>query len=329
MPTSWPPVAVMMVVRDEALHLREAVESILAQEYPGPMRVAVAVGPSKDGTEQVAAELAATDARVTVVENPSGRTPSGLNSAVKATDEPVIVRVDGHALLPPGYVKRAVELLDETGAVNVGGVMGAEGTTPFERSVAAAMSSPFGVGGGRFHYGGEPGPADTVYLGTFRREALEGAGGYDETFTRAQDWELNHRLRGRGGLVWFTPELRVTYRPRPTLRKLALQYRDYGRWRRVVMRRHSDSVRWHYLVPPVTVVGLVVGLALVLAGQPIGWLAPAAYAAANLTASAIVGRRLRADEALRLPLVFAAMHLSWGVGFLTSSRRLARSVSHG
>lgn len=321
----WPPVAVVMVVRDEELHLGEAVASILRQDYPGPLRVAVAVGPSKDRTLEVARDLASVDPRVTVVENPTGRTPAGLNAAVAATDEPVVVRVDGHAVLPPGYVRRGVELLDETGAVNVGGIMAAEGTTSFERSVAAAMSSPFGVGGGRFHYGGEPGPADTVYLGVFRRAALEQAGGYDESFTRAQDWELNHRLRGAGGLVWFAPELRVTYRPRATIKALARQYRDYGRWRRVVMRRHSDSVRWHYLVPPVTVLGILAGLALVLVGQPVGWLAPAGYAAANLAASGIVGRRLSARDAFRLPLVFATMHLSWGWGFLTSPRGLGRA----
>jgi glycosyltransferase involved in cell wall biosynthesis len=321
----WPAVAVVMVVRDEALHLEEAVRAILAQDYPGELRVAEAVGPSKDGTEHVAAALAAADARVTVVPNPTGRTPAGLNAAVEATDEPIVVRVDGHAVLPPGYVRRGVELLDETGAVNVGGVMAAEGTTGFERSVAAAMSSPFGVGGSRFHYGGEPGPVDTVYLGIFRREALVAVGGYDEHFTRAQDWELNHRLRAVGGLIWFAPELRVTYRPRPTLAKLARQYRDYGRWRRVVMRRHSDSVRWHYLVPPVTVLGIGAGLVLVVLGQPVGWIAPAGYAAANLTASALVGRRIAARDAVRLPLVLATMHLCWGWGFLSSRRDLGRS----
>lgn len=323
--TQWPPVAVVMVVRDEELHLVEAVGSVLEQEYPGALRLALAVGPSKDRTLEVAHALAAADPRITVVENPTGRTPAGLNAAVAATDEPVIVRVDGHAVLPAGYVRRGVEILEETGAVNTGGIMAAEGTTPFERSAAAAMSSPFGVGGGRFHYGGDPGPADTVYLGIFRRAALEQVGGYDESFTRAQDWELNHRLRGAGGLVWFAPELRVTYRPRPTLRALARQYRDYGRWRRVVMRRHSDSVRWHYLVPPATVMGLLLGGALILVGQPVGWLAPAGYAAANLAASALVGRRLRVLDALRLPLVFATMHLSWGWGFLTSPRRLGRT----
>lgn len=321
---TWPDVSVVMVVRNEALHLAEAVGSVLEQDYPGRLSVAVAVGPSTDGTEHVAADLAAKDPRVLVVDNPTGRTPAGLNAAVKATCSPVVVRVDGHAVLPHGYVRRGVELLEETGAVNVGGVMAAEGTTTFERAVAAAMSSPFGVGGGRFHYGGEPGPADTVYLGIFRREALERAGGYDEHFTRAQDWELNHRLRANGGLVWFAPELRVTYRPRPSIKALARQYRDYGRWRRVVMRHHRDSVRWHYLVPPVTVAGLVVGVVLIALGQPVGWLAPGAYAAANLGASVTLARRLRPAEAVRMPLVLGTMHLCWGWGFLTSPRSLAR-----
>lgn len=321
---TWPDVSVVMVVRNEALHLAEAVRSILEQDYPGRLGVAVAVGPSSDGTEQVAADLAAQDERVLVVDNPTGRTPAGLNAAVRATSSPVVVRVDGHAVLPPGYVRRGVELLEDTGAVNVGGVMAAEGTTTFERAVASAMSSPFGVGGGRFHYGGEPGPADTVYLGIFRREALERAGGYDEHFTRAQDWELNHRLRANGGLVWFAPELRVTYRPRPTIKALARQYRDYGRWRRVVMRHHRDSVRWHYLVPPLTLLGILAGLALVLLGHPLGWLAPGAYAVANLAASGLLARRLRPAEAVRMPLVLATMHLCWGWGFLSSPRSLAR-----
>ena len=97
---------------------------------------------------------------------------------------------------------------------------------------------------------------------------LERAGGYDASFVRAQDWELNHRIRGAGGTVWFTPDLRVTYRPRPTVRALARQYRDYGRWRRVVMRRHPDSVRVTYLVPPAATAAVLAGGALALDRPP-------------------------------------------------------------
>ena len=106
--------------------------------------------------------------------------------------------------------------MQETGADNVGGIMAAEGVTPFEQAVAWAMTSPAGVGSARFHTGGRAGPADSVYLGVYRRAALEQVGGYDESYLRAEDWEMNHRIRQAGGLIWFQPGLRVTYRPRAT-----------------------------------------------------------------------------------------------------------------
>jgi len=322
----WPRLSVVMTVRDEQRHLRACVQRVLDQDYPGELEMVVAVGPSRDATAQIARDLEQRHPQLRLVDNPSGRTPAGLNAALAAAGGEVVARVDGHAMLPPGYLRRAVELLTETGAANVGGVMAAEGTTPFERAVATAMTSPFGVGAGRFHYGGEPGPADTVYLGVFRREALERAAGYDESFLRAQDWELNHRIRGAGGTVWFTPELRVTYRPRPTLSALARQYRDYGRWRRVVMRRHPDSVRLHYLAPPAAVVAVAAGSALALAGRRIGLLAPVGYAASVLAAAGVAGRGLPVEVRLHLPLVFATMHGAWGYGFLTSPSDLGRAA---
>lgn len=322
----WPRVSVFMTVRDEERHLGASVAGVLAQDYPGELELVVAVGPSRDCTASIAAGLEQAHEQVHVVDNPSGRTPDGLNAAVARTTGDVLARVDGHAVLPPGYLRRAVEVLRETGAANVGGVMAAEGTTAFETAVATAMTSPFGVGGGRFHYGGEPGPADTVYLGVFRREVLERAGGYDATFVRAQDWELNHRIRGAGGTVWFTPDLRVTYRPRPTVRALARQYRDYGRWRRVVMRRHPDSVRVTYLAPPAATLAVLAGGALGLTGRRLGLVPAAGYALAVAAASVVTGRGLPAGVRARLPLVFATMHHSWGWGFLTSPRRLGRGA---
>ncbi|MBA2529133.1 MAG: glycosyltransferase family 2 protein [Euzebyales bacterium] len=312
-----------MPIRNEGGHLASSVAAVLAQDYPVGFEVVLAVGPSADDTAAVAARLAAGDPRVRVVGNPSGATAAGLNRAIAAARGEIIVRVDGHATLPPGYVRRAVELLDETGAVNVGGVMGAEGTTPFEQAVAAAMSSRFGVGDARFHYGGRPGPVDSVYLGVFRRDALAAAGGFDEAFVRTQDAELNHRLRAAGGIVWFSPELRVTYRPRGTMAGLARQYFDYGRWRRVVVRRHPESLRWRQVVAPLAVVANVSGLALGISGRRLGLLLPGTYLAAVLGASAVAGRQLPPAALARLPGVFAVLHHAWGAGFLTSPRRLA------
>lgn len=317
-----------MPVREEAAGLPRTVEGVLAQDYPGPLEVVLAVAPSTDRTAAVAQRLAAGDRRVRVVANPTGTTPAGLNAAIGASSGAVVARCDGHALLPPGYLRRAVALLEETGADNVGGVQRAVGTSPSGRAVAAAMTSRFGVGDARFHYGGAPGPADTVYLGVFRRAALERVGGYDETLLRSQDSELNWRITATGGTVWFDPELVVDYQPRETLRSLARQYFAYGRYKRLVLRRHPRSLRWRQLVPPAAVLANAAGLAVGLAGRragPARWAAlsvPGAYLAAVVAASAVAGRGLPAASAVRLPAVFATMHHAWGLGFLTSPRRL-------
>ena len=325
----WPAVSVVMPVLDEERHLREAVAGVLAQDYPGELELVMALGPSSDRTDAIAAELVVEhEPRVRTVPNPSGTTPAALNAAIAAARHPVVVRVDGHAVFPADYVRTAVEVLEETGADNVGGIMAAEGSTPFERAVARAMTSRLGVGSAPYHTGGEAGPADSVYLGAFRRVALDRVGGYHEGFVRAQDWEMNLRIRRSGGLVWFTPRLRVAYRPRADVRSLARQYRDYGRWRRVVMRRHAGSVTLRYLAPPVTLVavtaGAVAGVAGLLSGRPVltaGLVLPAGYAALVLVGAAVTGRGLPPGVAARLAVVYPTMHDSWAVGFLTSRHR--------
>jgi glycosyltransferase involved in cell wall biosynthesis len=306
-----------MPLLNEEKHLTEAVEAVVGQRYPGELEIVLAVGPGHDDTLGVARRLAEQNPCITVVENPTGRTPEALNLAVAAARHDVIVRVDGHGFLSEGYIERAVRLLEETGAANVGGIMLAQGETDFEKAVAVAMTSPLGVGGSRFHTGGEAGPADTVYLGVFRREWLDKAGGYDPRFTRAQDWELNYRIRQAGGLVWFDPDLTVRYRPRGSFRALARQYRDYGRWRRVVASHHQGSINARYLAPPTALVLTALGLVGGFFYRPL-WAIPAGYAAGVVVGGAAVARGEGAAVAVRMPAVLATMHGSWGFGFLTS-----------
>jgi glycosyltransferase involved in cell wall biosynthesis len=308
----------VLPVLNEQRHLAAAVASVLAQDYPGPLEVVLALGPSTDRTDAVAADLAAADRRVHTVANPTGRTPNGLNAAIAASRYPIVARVDGHSELPRDYLRTAVDLLDRTGADNVGGLMWAEGVTDVEKAIARAMTSKLGVGNARFHVGGEEGPADTVYLGVFRRTALERVGGYDETFARAQDWEMNFRIRESGGQVWFSPAMRVAYRPRPSLRALGRQYFHYGRWRREVMRRHPESVNLRYLAPPVALVGFTAGLLAGVAGWRWAFVAPGGYLVLVTAGSVVVGGGLPVRARLVLPAVLATMHGAWGAGFLTS-----------
>jgi succinoglycan biosynthesis protein ExoA len=334
----YPPVSVVMPVRNEERHLAESVRHVLGQDYPGPLELVLAVGPSADRTEQIARELAGQEPRVTVVANPSGKIASALNLALRTARHQVIARIDGHALFPPDYLTAAVAILAQTGAADVGGVMAAEGETPFQQAVAWGMTSKAGVGSAGWHTGGQAGPADSVYLGVYRREMIEQAGGWDEEMLRAEDWELNYRIRARGGLVWFTPELRVTYRPRASLRALGAQYFHYGRWRRVVVREHPETASFRYLAPPaaaaLNTIGLVAGLAglvglAISAPAAVAWLTvglavPLFYLAGVSAVSTVLSRGLTAGVRAQLPLILTVMHMCWGAGFLTSPRGLHR-----
>jgi glycosyltransferase involved in cell wall biosynthesis len=325
-----------MPVLNEENYLEAAVLAILSQDYEGPIQVVLALGPSTDRTNEVAARIIAGDVRVSSVQNPTGRTPEGLNTALAATTQEIVVRVDAHSELSDGYIRLAVETLQRTGADNVGGIMGARGVTKFEKAVAAAMTSPLGVGSAPFHTGGSEGPAETVYLGVFKRSALERVGGYDPAFTRAQDWEMNYRIRSIGGKVWFNPDLFVTYRPRPNVFKLAKQYFEYGSWRHEVMRRHPETRRTksalRYFVPPLAVALIVIGKILGSIGFLLnnfygqdsaliwGYIFPIGYLALTLVSSFTLVRRARGG-ALWLPIVLITMQMSWGIGFLTSRKK--------
>lgn len=315
-----PAVSVILPVLNEEAHLADSIQSILSQNYQGAFEVILALGPSSDRTDEIAKALATQDARVKLVSNPTGKTAAGLNLAIAKSNNPVIVRVDAHAEIPNDYLTLAVEILRETGAVNVGGVMAAEGITKFEIAVARAMRSPLGVGASRFHTGGKAGEVDTVYLGSFRREAITQAGGFDERYTRAQDWELNHRLRKNGGLIYFDPRLQVTYRPRPNLRKLAKQYFQYGTWRRVVSRSHSGTINLRYLAPPVTLIGTAFSLFSGFLLHPILYIPAAIYGLFVAISSLILGRSI--SERLYLLAIIPTMHFSWGAGFITSTKAL-------
>jgi succinoglycan biosynthesis protein ExoA len=318
-------ISVILPVLNEEKYLEDSVNSILSQNFIGAIEVILAVGPSQDQTMRIAQSIQSRDSRVVVVENPSGKTAAGLNLAIAAARYSIIVRVDGHSQIPKDYCETAFQILEQTGAVNVGGIMAAEGVSLFERAVARAMRSPLGVGASRFHTGGGAGESDTVYLGCFRKEALVAVGGFDERFTRAQDWELNFRLRQSGGVVYFDPRLKVTYRPRSTVKALAKQYFEYGRWRRVVSRRHQGSINYRYLAPPFTVAATSLSL---IAGALFGplFLIPAlVYSVFILGASIIIGKSM--GEILCLPTILLTMHISWGLGFLTSPKSLAPAVT--
>lgn len=320
-----PGVSYVMPVLNEEQHLERAVRTILAQRYDGEKEIVLALGPSSDRSDEIAERIAAEDPRVRLVPNPGRDIPIGLNLAIANSRHPVVIRVDAHSELTPDYTERGIAALAAEGAANVGGIMRAAGRTSVQRAIAAGYNSPYGLGGGAYHGDGTPGPAESAYLGIFRREALDAVGGYDPGIRRGEDWELNLRIRRAGGLIWFDPSLGVTYWPRASYGALSRQFFATGAWRAVITRRHPRETPWRFYAPGTLVLGLAASL-VVLVLQSIGlvpwpwWslvhLVPLAYVCAVLFATT----RLQGLHGIRARLLGLAalvtMHLSWGAGFL-------------
>jgi len=321
--STFPPVSVILPILNEERDLSNCISAILQQDYPSEIEVILALGPSEDKTTQIAEKLSVSDSRIKLVSNPTGQTAVGLNLAIKVSSNEIICRIDGHSEISNNYVKTAVEILQQKNAVNVGGLMYADSDSGLQRVVAQAMRSKLGVGPSKFHTGGSAGESDTVYLGTYKKAAVLAAGGFDERYIRAQDWELNYRLRKNGGLIWFDPRLQVTYRPRSSFKKLAKQYFQYGRWRRVISRQHKNTVNFRYLAPPFAVVTNTLSIFFSIIINPL-FIAPLlTYFCALIIGSLFIGRKV--IDKLIMPFVLATMHFSWGIGFITSPKKLFKN----
>ncbi|GAA5028419.1 glycosyltransferase family 2 protein [Microbacterium fluvii] len=326
-------VSFVMPVLNERDYLERAVRTVLAQRVDGPSELVLALGPSHDGTTELAERLAAEDHRIRLVDNPAADIPVGLNLAIRASSHPTVVRVDAHSELEADYARAAVAVLDRERAANVGGVMRADGRTPFQRAVARAYNSPIGLGGGAYHGGHAAGPAESAYLGVMRRAVLEEVGMFDESIRRGEDWELNLRIRSAGYRVWFDPALSVTYWPRESWPRLARQFFATGQWRGELVRRFGRRNALRFFAPPALVLAVVLSLvvwALQLAGViEGGWSLLASLAHLPVAAYAVLvigvavgtgGGRGWRDKGWTLA-VLPTMHLSWGAGFLLGAAR--------
>ena len=305
-------ISFVMPVRNEAKHLATAVQAVLSQEHKGGQEVILAIASSADSTHEIAADLKRQyKSKLVVVDNPAGDTATGLNLAIEQSRYETVIRVDAHSNLSQGYAATAQELLQETGAANVGGMMVAEGEGEFQRAVAYGYNNRIGLGGGSFHLGGKAGPAESVYLGCFQRSWLNKVGGFDPKWVRGQDWELNKRLREAGGTVWFDPRLKATYYPRDNWPALAKQFFNTGIWRGRLTREAPAQSAIRYWIPPLLVLSTIFWLPVTL------YLLVIAFAAMN-------ANDLKPATRLWLMIVLPTMHYAWGIGFWWGLARGAR-----
>jgi glycosyltransferase involved in cell wall biosynthesis len=321
-------VTIISPCRNEAKRVAGFVRSLMAQELDGfTWEAIVADGKSDDGTRE-ALDRCTPGTNVRVIDNPERIVSTGLNRAVREARGRVIVRMDMHTEYAPNYVARCLELLNETGASNVGGPARTKPAGRVGAAIAAAYHSPFGCGGARFHDPDYRGWVDTVTYGCWEKSYLETVGLFDEELVRNQDDELNLRIVRAGGRIWQDPSIVSWYQPRNSLRALFLQYFQYGFWKVAVIRKHRLPASPRHLIPGTFTaanLGLAIGLTLAALGGATSavqflaglWLLVwTAYLVLAAAASVHAARKHGWPLLPLLPIVFATLHFSYGLGFL-------------
>ena len=311
-----PRVTVVIPMRNEERLLAKCLDSVLANEYPRDrLEILVIDGMSVDGSRRIAEDYARRHPCIRLLENPQQIQAAALNIGIREAGGDIVIRMDAHTTYAQDYIRECVTALQRTGAVNVGGALRAVGTDYLSNTIAIGVTSPFGTGDARFRYSEQEEWVDTVYLGAWYKRTLEDVGGFDEAWRVNEDYQLNYRLRLAGGKILLSPKIRCEYYVRGSLSGLVRQYFLDGFWKVKTLTAYPDSLRWRQFAPPCFVLAIAVSLVVLPFWWKVGLIVPGLYLAANFTASFQAAGRRGLNYLPFLPIVFAAIHLSWGVGF--------------
>jgi len=329
-----PAVSVVIPCHNEAEFIEQLLDAVRLQDIR-PVEVIVV-------------DNGSTDASPSVVEAYGRRHPSmplrliqcarpgaaaSMNEGIRHAVGDAIVRLDGHSVPRPDYIRRAVERLGEPRAGVVGGVWeivpGA--ATLRAKAIALAVGSSLGSGGAAYRDAGSVRPVadvDTVPFGCYRRSLWEALNGYDDTLLVVEDGDLNYRARRAGYRVILDPEIRCVYYPRRRLRTLARQYFRYGWWKIPMLTRHPGAIRIRQLIPLGFVSAIVVLLGVGPFFSPAWLLLGAVMSVYTLVIAGVAVREAgrAGDLRLALPLAcaFAIIHFAWGGGGLLRLLTLGR-----
>src|SRR5258708_29331697 len=145
-------VSVIVACRNERKHIRNCLDSLCRQALGDiKIEVLIADGTSDDGTRQILDLYRRIVLPLRMIDNPDKIASAGLNAAIRAARGEIIIRMDAHSEYAPDYIRRCLEVLDETSADNVGGPAVTPADGYLGLAIDLAYHSAFSCGGGQRH----------------------------------------------------------------------------------------------------------------------------------------------------------------------------------
>lgn len=319
--------SVICPIYNEEKHIASCLESILQQDFPKEeMEVLLVDGMSTDRTREIVQQYTEQYPFIFLLDNPKRIVPTGLNIGIRVAQGDVIIRLDAHAIYPDNYFSVLVDKLFALNADNVGGLCRTlpAKETPVCEAIAAALSSPFGMGDSHFRIGtNKEMQVDTVPFGCFRREVFDKIGYFDEELIRNQDDEFNGRIIKYGGHIYLIPSIVINYYGRDSIGKVAKMFYQYGLFKPLVNKKLGNPATVRQFFPPLFVVGLIGGLLLSFV-HPIFCILYMVVLALYLFSAIYfsVKQFKNIKKVLLLIATFVTIHVSYGWGYLCGCVKL-------
>ena len=313
--------SVICPIYNEEKHIAACLDSILRQDFPKEeLEVLLVDGMSTDRTREIVQQYTEQYPFIFLLDNPKRIVPTGLNIAIRVAKGDVIIRLDAHAIYPDNYFSVLVDKLYALNADNVGGLCRTlpAKETPVCEAIAAALSSPFGMGDSHFRIGtNKEMQVDTVPFGCFRREVFDKIGYFDEELVRNQDDEFNGRIIKFGGHIYLIPSVVIDYYGRDSIGKVSKMFYQYGLFKPLVNKKLGNPASVRQFFPFFFVLGLMIGFVLSFVHKLFLILYVAVLALYILLSAYFSIRQVKGLKRIVLLMVtFLVIHVSYGWGYL-------------
>ena len=320
-------VSIILPCRNEEKFISSVIDNIINQDYDiNYIDFLIIDGMSDDNTREIIDRYKKAYSFIHLVDNPKRTVPYALNIGIKNSTGNIIIRLDAHAEYPPSYISTLVYYLDKLGADNVGGVWETfpSSNTKEAKSIATALSTPFGVGNAeyriRYSVSREYVEVDTVPFGCYRREVFDRIGLFDEDLTRNQDNEFNERLKKAGGKIYLIPNLKIKYFARESYSKLFKMQYQYGYFGPLVDLKLKRPTRLRRYIPTLFVLSLILPLLMMPVDTRFG-LVSAISLGLYILASVFFSlyelyRRKNISLFPFLAYAYLVSHISYGIGYI-------------
>lgn len=304
--------SVICPVLNEEAYIKKVLDFFI-EAKPSDKELLIVDGGSTDNTIAVVNTYTNRYANIFLLHNPNKTVPFALNIALQKCKGDLIIRLDAHTEYAPDYFTRIIETFADTGADIVGGPMRTVGKTNFQKAVAYATCTKFGVGDSAFHNETHEGYVDSVYLGAWKREIFKDVGFFDEYLKRNQDDDFHYRAKARGKKIYLNPEIKSFYYPRNSFKALFSQYFQYGLYKPIVLRKTKSEIKPRHLVPSAFLLYLL-ALPVLIFYSNYFVIPLLLYCALALMYSLRSNGSLQVKAAIFF--VYPNLHISYGSGFL-------------